>query len=419
MNGPSASECLPRVAYLVNQYPSVSHTFIRREIQGLEARGYDILRLAIRRGSAVADPQDVAEAGRTLHILERGLARVALAGALALARRPKRALAACRMALQMARRSDRGLVRHLAYLLEAGALSGILRRERVAHLHVHFGTNAAAVARLVRCLGGPSYSMTIHGPDEFDAPAGLSLGEKMRDAAFTVAITHYCASQLRRWAEYPQWPKIEIVHCTVSPHWFEAAAPIPPDADSLVCVGRLSAQKGQLLLLDAFARALEQGARGRLVLVGDGEMRGAVEERIAALGLEDRVEITGWCGEEEVRRRLQEARALVLASFAEGLPVVIMEALALGRPALVTRIMGIPELVRDGVEGWLVTPGDTDALAAGIECALTMPVEGLAAMGAAGRERVRDRHAVETETARLDALFRRCCGGTGDRPDML
>lgn len=401
----------PRIAYLVNQYPSVSHTFIRREIQGLEARGYHILRLAIRRGGAVADPQDAAEAERTIHLLERGLGRVALTGAFALMRRLGRALAAFGMALGMARRSDRGLARHLAYLLEAGALLGILERDGVVHVHVHFGTNAAAVARLIRRLGGPGYSMTIHGPDELDAPVGLSLGGKMRDAAFTVAITHYCASQLRRWVEYSEWSKIEIVHCTVSPRWLQGDAAVPPDADSLVCVGRLSAQKGQLLLLDAFAGALEKGARGRLVLVGDGEMRGVVEQRIAALGLEDRVEITGWCAEDEVRRRLRDARALVLASFAEGLPVVLMEALALGRPALVTRITGIPELVRDGVEGWLVTPGDTNALAEGIVRVLSAPAEELAAMGAAGRERVRQRHAVDTEAAKLDSLFRRYTGG--------
>jgi len=395
----------PVLAYLVNQYPSVSHTFIRREIRGLEALGHTIHRFALRPGAHV-DPEDAEEAQATRYLLGGSKAALLLRAAGVLLTRPRAAGAALVKMWRMHRQSERGLLRHGAYLAEAAVLVRALETLGVDHLHVHFGTNAAAVGRLARALGGPPYSMTIHGPDEFDAAIGLSLGPKMEDAAFTVAITDFCASQLRRWVAYRHWGKIHIVGCTVGPTWFDAAADLDDDADSLVCVGRLSAQKGQLLLLDAFARARADGARGRLVLVGDGEMRPEAEARIASLGLAESVTITGWQDEVQVRAHLLAARALVLGSFAEGLPVVIMEALALGRPVVATRINGIPELVRDGQEGWLVTPGNVEQLAAAMAEALNAPASALRALGASGRERVRARHSTDSEIPKLDRLFR-------------
>jgi len=395
----------PVIAYLTNQYPSVSHTFIRREIRALEALGYTILRVSIRPAGAVADPEDREEEARTLHVLEQPKSALLL-GALAEGLRAPLRMGRAKWAMfQMAKASERGLLRHMAYLIEAAYLARWMRARGVAHVHVHFGTNAAAVARLIALLGGPGYSMTVHGPDEFDQTIGLSLGAKVEDSVFTVAITDYCGSQLRRWARYAYWPKIQQVHCTVGPEWFEES-PISDDAQSLVCVGRLSEQKGQLLLLEAFARVAREDTRRRLVLVGDGAMRGEIERLRDELGLRDQVVITGWQSEEEVRGHLRACRALVLGSFAEGLPVVIMEALAMGRPVIATRIMGIPELVREGENGWLAAPGNTDELAEAMRAAYACPADELNARGARGRERVRAQHSAETEAAKLDALFR-------------
>ncbi len=395
----------PKLAYLTTQYPSVSHTFIRREIRGLEALGYSVERLAIRPGGAAVDPADIEEEKKTFHCLTQPKAGLLLSAKLTLAMRPVAALKALRMAFTMSRKSDRGLLRHVAYWIEAAVLLRRVRQAGIEHMHVHFGTNAAAVARLMRCLGGPTYSMTIHGPDELDAPIGLSLGAKMTDAAFTVAITDYCAAQLRRWIPLKEWDKIRIVHCTVGEEWFEAAAPVPEDANTLVCVGRLSAQKGQLLLLEAFAKALEGGAKGRLVLVGDGEMRPEVERRIDALGLGDHVVLAGWEPEARVREHLLASRGLVLGSFAEGLPVVLMEAMALQRPVIATAITGIPELVQQGENGWLVIAGNVDQLAEAVHEALTAPVENLNALGRSAAEAVRNNHTTTTEVRKLDALF--------------
>ncbi|PCJ56735.1 MAG: colanic acid biosynthesis glycosyltransferase WcaL [Candidatus Hydrogenedentota bacterium] len=409
-NTPSHTK--PRIAYLTTSYPSVSHTFIRREIQGLEQLGYDILRLSIRPGGEVVDPADVEEDAKTWHCLAQPKAGLTIAACATLITRPFKTIEALKLVWTMSRRSDRGLFRHLAYLAEAGVFLRILQRERIDHIHVHFGTNPAAVACLIQILGGPGYSMTIHGPDELDAPVGFSLGDKINHSRFTVAITNFCGSQLRRWVKYDQWDKIKIVHCNVGERWFDAAEPVHDDAQNLVCVGRLSGQKGQLLLVDAFADVVKQGVPGNLILVGDGEMREVIEEHIAQHGIQNRVTITGWQNEFEVRGHLLNARALVLGSFAEGLPVVIMEAMALQRPVIATTINGIPELVHDHQHGWLVIAGNMNHLANAMTEAMQAPIETLRTMGKAGQERVRTRHSTETEVQKLDALFQEYTNGS-------
>lgn len=389
-----------RIAYLTTAYPEVSHTFIRREIHELERRGHDVLRLSVREPtSRLVDPRDVAERPRTQYLLaQRGALVASMLRALA---RPGAFARAVATALRMSRKSDRGLLRHLAYLAEACLVRDLTVARGCEHLHVHFGTNAAAVARLARILGGPPFSVTVHGPDEFDAPAALSLGEKVHDTAFTVAISHFCAAQIRRWSEPSDWPRIAIVHCTIGDDFEKPADPIPAGANTFTCVGRLSAQKGQLLLVDAFAALVAGGADARLVLAGDGELRGAIEARIASHRLGDRVAITGWVASDEIRALLRESRALVLPSFAEGLPVVIMEAFALARPVVSTYVAAIPELVEPGRSGWLVPAGAVEPLVVALREALATPTARLDQMGQEGRTRVLAEH---TASAQVDVL---------------
>lgn len=407
---PNSPEKMPRIAYFTNAYPSASHTFIRREICGLEAVGYDIVRIAIRLGENFVDPADLEEAKKTTALLGGSKLVLVLSALAYLCLHPLAAIKALRATLQMHQRSERGLLRHVAYLIEAVRLLQLACQHRVQHVHVHFGSNPATVARIAYLLGGPTYSMTIHGPDEFDAAIGHSLGDKIGDARFVVAITDYCASQLMRWCPYDQWPKIQRVHCTVPEEWFEEWSPIPDDSRQLVCVGRLSGQKGQLLLLDAFRSVLDQGIAGHLVLVGGGELADVITQRIKALDLASHVTMAGWQSEAQVREHLRASRALVLSSFAEGLPMVIMESMAMHRPVVVTYITGIPELVRGDEHGWKVTPGNIEALANGMVAALTAPVAQLNAMGDACAQQVHQRHALAGQIARLDALFRKHVG---------
>jgi glycosyltransferase involved in cell wall biosynthesis len=395
-----------RLAYLTTTYPKPSHTFIRRELVELERRGHHVVRLAIRpSGDALADPADRDEHARTFHCLAQPRARLAWTALAWLATHPGEAWRAAALALAMARGAGAGFVRQAAYLVEAASLLWRLRGERVEHVHVHFGTNPATVARLMRALGGPPYSMTVHGPAEFDDPLGQWLGGKVADSAFTVAISDFASSQLRRWSDYRDWSKLAIVHCGVSQAFFAEPAPLDPLSRTLVCVGRLTPAKGQLLLLDAMAALVDEGLDVQLVLAGDGEMRGVVERRIEELGLEGHVRITGWIGEAEVRKEIAAARALVLPSFAEGLPVVIMEAMAMGRPVISTAIAAIPELVRTGETGWLVAPGNAGELADAMRDAVAASPERLSALAASARQRVRERHDVAREAAKLEALL--------------
>ena len=394
------------VAYLVNQYPKVSHSFIRREILALERRGLKVLRFAVRGwNEPVVDPSDRSEREVTRYLMQQGLGALVAPMLRVLFATPGRFGQALAAAWRLGRRADRSLPYHLVYLAQACRLLEWLRAEQVSHLHAHFGTNPAEVAMLVRLLGGPAYSFTVHGPEEFDKPEFLGLGEKVRHAAFAVAVSSYGRSQLYRWAGFESWSKIEVVHCGLDAAFHAGAlTPIPP-APRLVCVGRLCEQKGQMLLVEAAQRLKARNIPFELVLAGDGEMRAEIEQAIGRFGLQQQVRITGWISGDQVRSEILGSRALVLASFAEGLPVALMEAMALGRPVLTTFVAGIPELVLDREHGWLVPAGDVAALAGALEACLTTAPDVLATMGSAARRRVLARHDIDVEAGKLALLF--------------
>jgi glycosyltransferase involved in cell wall biosynthesis len=401
-----------KVAYLVNQYPHVSHSFIRREIAALEALGIAVERFSVRPSpSDLVDPADQAEARRTHVLLAAGLVGLFTATLGMALQRPLCWLQAMRKTIRLGRRSERGVLRHLVYLAEACLLARRLQDCGAKHLHAHFGTNSAAVAMLARVLGGPTYSFTVHGPEEFDHPEELSLGTKIEHAAMVVAISDFGRSQLYRWCHYPDWPKVQVVRCGVDAAFLEGGAQPIADTSQMVCVGRLAEQKGQLLILEALARLAADGVSFRMTLAGDGPMRSVIEKNLDRLGLQNHVRITGWLSNAQVRQELLDSRVMVLPSFAEGLPVVIMEALALGRPVVTTYVAGIPELVQPGINGWLVPAGSVDALVAALRDALQTPLDRLEEMGKQGAARVALMHDVRREAARLARLFRAIVNG--------
>ncbi len=395
------------LAYLVNSYPAASQTFIRREIAAIEAEGVPVRRYAVRAwDGTLVDPDDRLEAGKTRKILDAGLPRLILALIAAALTRPGRFAKALGMAWRLGKVNDRGRLVHLIYLAEAALLRDWLAREGVEHLHVHFGTNSATVALLARLLGGPSYSVTFHGPEEFDQPLALALREKIRHSAFVVAIGSFGRSQLWRWADPEDWAKVKVVHCGVDPAYLDAPPSPPSDAPRLINIGRLVEQKGQRILVEAAALVRDRGIDGEVVIIGGGELGEALEARIAELKLGDRVKLVGWKSGEEVRRALLDSRGLVLPSFAEGLPVVIMEALALRRPVISTYIASIPELVVDGENGRLVPAGDVEALADAMAWIFQSAPEPLAKLGEAGAKAVAQRHDARVEARKLLALIR-------------
>ena len=403
-----------QVAYLINQYPKVSHSFIRREILALERQGVAVQRVALRGwADEVVDEEDKRERERTQYVLRAGALGLVWAVAGLVLASPRRFAAACALATRMGRRADRSLPYHWVYLAEACVILRWLQATGATHLHAHFGTNPAEVAMLTHVLGGPPYSFTVHGPEEFDKPQFIGLAEKMRRAAFVVAISSFGRSQLYRWVERLQWHKVQVVHCGLEPGFHAGAVVAPPSAPRLVCVGRLCEQKGQLLLVQAAAQLARRGVPFELVLAGDGELRAEVEALAESAGIAAQVRITGWVSSAQVRQEILAARALVLPSFAEGLPVVIMEAMVLRRPVITTFVAGIPELVQPGENGWLIPAGDVEALAGAMaECAAA-PVEALARMGEAARARAVARHDIDVEAAKLSTLFRQHAAGTG------
>jgi glycosyltransferase involved in cell wall biosynthesis len=397
-----------RIAYFINQYPKVSHSFIRREILALTRQGFEITRIALRGWDGeLVDAEDARERAVTRYVLRRGPLGLLWPTLQTLLRGPARFFSALGLAWRMSRHADRPWPYHLVYLAEACQVLQWLRGAGVAHLHAHFGTNSAEVTMLAHALGGPPFSFTVHGPEEFDKPEFIHLAEKIRRAAFAVAISSFGRSQLFRWAAHDQWDKIAVVHCGLEPAFHEVPAVPPPAAPRLVCVGRLCEQKGQLLLVEAVRVLTQRGVKVKLVLAGDGEMRRAVEGLIALYGLQQQIEITGWISSEQVRAEILAAWALVLPSFAEGLPVVVMEAMALRRPVLTTYVAGIPELVQPGENGWLFPAGSVDALVEAMADCLAQPPEMLASLGEAARQRVLARHDIDTEAAKLARLFRK------------
>ncbi|MBX3621804.1 MAG: glycosyltransferase family 4 protein [Rhizobacter sp.] len=395
-----------RIAYIVNQYPKVSHSFIRREISALERLGLQVERMSIRGwNDTLVDADDLQERKITRYALQGGVLSLLIAMAAMLVSHPVRFFRALMLATRMGVRSDRAMPYHWVYFGEACVVARWLAELRVDHLHAHFGTNSAEVAMLAGLLADKPYSFTAHGPEEFDRPQFAGLGEKIRRAAFVVAISSYGRSQLFRWVDHSQWSKVHVVHCGLDAAFHRDASSACEPAARLVCVGRICEQKGQLLLVAAMRKVLDRGVAFELVLAGDGEMRGDVESLVKELGLERQVRITGWISGDQVRAEILRSRALVLASFAEGLPVVIMEAMALRRPVLSTYVAGIPELVLQGEAGWLFPAGDVDELADAIVRCLQVPAGQLEAMGNVARARALERHDIDTEAAKLHRLF--------------
>ena len=391
-----------RLAYLCNLYPAVSHSFVRREIEAVERAGNKVHRFSVRGARPdLKDPADRGEAERTEVVLGQGVIRLILAALILLLSRPARTLHAIGTARRLSAAGVKSKVRHVAYWLEAAWLVRRLDGLRVEHLHAHFGTNPAAVAAIAHAWGGPPFSFTVHGPDEFDAPVSLSLRAKIEAASFVAAISDYGQSQLMRWSSPDDWAKMGVVRCGLDRDFLNATPSlVQADSTEFLCVGRLSAQKGLPLLIAACDRLRSSGEPFTLTIVGDGEMRDWLEADIARRSLGATIALVGIRTAAEIRDHLERCRAFVLPSFAEGLPVVIMEALALQRPVISTAIAGIPELVDDGC-GWLIPAGSEEALADAMRAALHASPEELSAKGAVGRERVQRMHDVDKNAALL------------------
>lgn len=393
-----------KLAYLLNSYPMTSTTFIRREIEAIEAAGVPVTRFSVRHwGTALVDPDDIAEQGRTEYLLTGNVARLVTGALSEPLARPRRLLGTIPAWRTVHRAAGGGLVRHVNYLLQAIHLRRRTAALGITHVHAHFSTNAATVAMLAHRLGGPTYSFTVHGPDELVDPAANALAAKVGEARFVAAITDYCAGRIA--GEAPDAAdRIRIIPCGIDLADFGPTPEEPAAAQRLVCVGRLCPNKAQTLIPAAVARIRDRFPDMVVDLIGDGEDRPKIEAEVRRLGLERNIRLLGWAAAPAVREHIRASAALLLPSYAEGLPIVLMEALALERPVLTTTIAGIPELV-DARCGWLFPAGSVEAMAAAMADALSATPEHRAAMGREGRRRVAERHDVNRSAALLIAAF--------------
>ena len=395
-----------KLAYLFNWYPQPSLTALWREVLAFEKMGIPVHRFTLRRyDGELVDGEDKTEREQTRVVLSAGVAGLSMAVLRVAASRPRDFCRALATSVKVGWSSERGLFRNLAYLAEACVLLRWLAELEIVHVHTHYGTNSAMVAMLCRIMGGPPYSFTMHGPEEFDAPRSLNLRTKIHQAAFVVAISEFTRSQLYRWADYADWSKIHVIRVGVSPMFLEHGPSPIGAAPRLVSIGRIAEQKGQAILLQAAAGLQSRGLEFELVIVGDGPMRREIERLIDQLDLRRRVRITGYLSNQDVLQELLAARALVLPSFAEGLPGVFFEAMALGRPVISTFIAAHSELVEPGINGWLVPAGAIEPLVDAMAKVLEADVAELEAMGRAGAARVAERHNSAIEVKRLAELI--------------
>jgi colanic acid/amylovoran biosynthesis glycosyltransferase len=401
-----------RIAYLVSQYPGVSHTFILREVLALRERGIAIETASINDPPPYGKMTQVEqrEAANTFYVKRAGAAGFLRALAWGLLRHPAGVARGLFSAFRLGWADPSRLVFCLFYYAEAVVLARWVQQRSCAHLHVHFATEAATVGMILSRIVPVSMSMTVHGPDEFYDVPGYFLPQKVAACRFIVCISFFARSQLMRLATGERWHKLDIARLGVdSAHFVPRPHRTSPIPLQVLCVARLAPTKGQRILIEAIGQLVEDGRLLQLRLVGDGPDRESLEQLVRERQLAGNIFFEGSVNQDDIRGFYEAADVFALASFAEGIPVVLMEAMSMEIPCIATCINGIPELIRDGVDGLLVPPSDTRAMAAAI--ARLMDDAALRdSVGKAGRQRIQQDYHLDQNVDHLARIFRRRLG---------
>ena len=394
-----------RIAYLTSQYPGTSHTFIRREVAALRKSGVDVQTFSIRAPTA-SELKDEAirdEAGKTFFVLGQPAGKYVVSHLAFAARDLPTYLRVLAVALRHRVPGMRGLLMSFIYFAEAVVLACELRRRNVTHLHNHFANAGAIVGYLAaRALELP-WSFTIHGISETDYPAGLLLSSKIKAAEFVACASYFGRAQAMRAVEPDQWEKMHVVRCGLDMDTLPTSQKTG-DSIRVVCVGRLSAEKGQVGLLQAFAELIDLHEQAELVFIGDGPEAEVLRARAEMLGIERNVTFAGRRSEKDTLDEIARSDIMVLPSFMEGLPVVIMEAMAIGIPVIASRVAGIPELVIDGETGLLFTPSDWADLRRCLQALMTDETL-RSKFACAGRRAIEPEFNIEVSARRLSDFF--------------
>ena len=394
----------PKILYLTTLYPAASHTFIQREISALRDLGMDIQTASIREpgDDHMIGKEERSEKSNTFYVLGKSdvIKTIKAHTALKLTS-PIRYLKTFWLALKTYRPGLKGFLKQLAYFLEAGIIAHHAKSNAVTHIHNHFGDQSANVAMLASQLANIPFSFTIHGPTELEDPYGWAMDKKIELSEFTVCISEYSrnfASNLNG-GQFDH--KLYIIHCGVFPDKYTALPLELTSGLKLVFVGRLDPIKGLPVLFDALETVAKERSDVSLRIVGGGSLKDELESRAKSLG---GVEFLGYLSQQDVAKEIEKADALVLPSFAEGLPVVYMEALASARPAIATNVAGVSEIIVNDETGILVEPGNPDMLADAILKLANNP-ESRKKMGMTGRKRVAEEFDVREEAKRMKTLY--------------
>jgi len=376
-----------------------------REVCFLRQLGFDIQVASIRnpdRDLGLMTTAEREEASSTYYVKSTGLLRLVLAHVHTLASRPIHYIRGLAGALR-----NQALY-GLFYFIEAVAVGYWMRRRGLSHVHTHY---ASAVGFLVKRIFPVTLSIAFHGSAEFLNPAGSRLSEKVQASLFCCAISQYGVSQLMYACGYPEWPKLELTTLGVDPDRFQPRPFRPnPSPFEIVCVGQLAPVKGLHLLLAAMAALVKEGRHIRLRFAGDGPERIALGQDVENRGLSDHVSFEGNVNQDKLLNMYRESDALVMSSFAEGLPVVLMEAMSMEIPCVATWVNGIPEIVSHETDGLLVPPGDAEALARVIG-RLVDDVELRRTLGQRARLKILEKFDLRRNTEHLADVFRQRLGG--------
>lgn len=359
-----------RVAYLLSHFPAISHTFLAEEIRGVEAGGVEVVPIATN----VPGPVDLLDEAnrewqrRTHYIKGTNKARVVWVFLRTVLRHPS----ALRLVGRTGGTDLRAYLWRFFYLVEATLVVDVMRRNTCRHLHAHMGGPPSTLAWFATELGnldrrGPrwTWSLTIHGWSEFVNEDANYLRPKIASARFVACISDYTRSQVLRLSEPADWGKVEVVRCGIDFHRFTARESEPAnDVPHVAVIGRLSPEKGHAVLVEAAVRLRERGIAVVLDVVGpDFGMADTMQALAVEGGIAESLVVHGPATPEQVAAILGGADAFCLPTFAEGLPIVIMEAMARRVPVVTTFIAGIPELAIDGETALVVPAGNADALA--------------------------------------------------------
>lgn len=369
------------IGYVLTHHPRTSQTFIDAELRAIEESGEHLTIFAM---NEPADDQIVGDdavrwRASTVYLKAAGPRGVATAAAHAMRRRPSALAGTTWTAVRTCARSPKALLRRLAHLAEAFIVWDRARLDGVDRLHAHFAQVPSTIAWLACDLGrrtrqGPtSFSMTIHGIGEMARPAEDLPAAKLADAS---TVRFVCDAARRHFETLGRPATTQIVRCGIDLERFSLrssrAVASPP---RILMVGRLTQAKGQRDAIGALSTMHERGTAAELVLVGGGDDEHTLRRMVDEAELTGSVHFLGELSPNAVRDQLELADAWCLPSYDEGLPVALIEALAVGCPVVATNIAGIPELIVDGSTGRLVEPGDVATLADALSDAVTDSTE--------------------------------------------